>query len=441
MSFDSLSQRMTMALKNIAGKGKLSEKNMDKMLKEVRSALLEADVNYEVTKDFVDSIAKESLGVQVSQGLDPAQEVVKIVHAKLVEVLGTQQATIIYALNGLTVIMMIGLQGTGKTTSAAKIAKLIKEKQNRKPLLVAADIKRPAAIEQLEALGKSVGVEVFTLGPETDVITTVKKSLIYAKDKGYDTVIIDTAGRLAIDEELMKELSLIKKEVKPQEVLLTVDALAGQSIVENASRFDKQIGISGLMVTKFDSDARGGGVFSVRAITNVPVKYVGTGEKMDDIDAFYPERMADRILGMGDVMTLIEQAQNKMDMKASEASAKRIMNGEYTLDDMLVQFRQVKKMGSISGILKMVPGMSQLAGQVNDEEADKKMKSQIAIILSMTPSERQDPSGLRGTHKNRIAKGSGTSVNEVNQLINNFERTKKQMSSMKSMMKNNPFAN
>lgn len=441
MSFDSLSQRMTMALKNIAGKGKLSEKNMDKMLKEVRSALLEADVNYEVTKDFVDSIAKESLGVQVSQGLDPAQEVVKIVHAKLVEVLGTQQATINYALNGLTVIMMIGLQGTGKTTSAAKIAKLIKEKQNRKPLLVAADIKRPAAIEQLEALGKSVGVEVFTLGPETDVITTVKRSLIYAKDKGYDTVIIDTAGRLAIDEELMKELSLIKKEVKPQEVLLTVDALAGQSIVENASRFDKQIGISGLMVTKFDSDARGGGVFSVRAITNVPVKYVGTGEKMDDIDAFYPERMADRILGMGDVMTLIEQAQNKMDMKASEASAKRIMNGEYTLDDMLVQFRQVKKMGSISGILKMVPGMSQLAGQVNDEEADKKMKSQIAIILSMTPSERQDPSGLRGTHKNRIAKGSGTSVNEVNQLINNFERTKKQMSSMKSMMKNNPFAN
>ena len=441
MSFDSLSQRMTMALKNIAGKGKLSEKNMDKMLKEVRSALLEADVNYEVTKDFVDSIAKESLGVQVSQGLDPAQEVVKIVHAKLVEVLGTQQATINYALNGLTVIMMIGLQGTGKTTSAAKIAKLIKEKQNRKPLLVAADIKRPAAIEQLEALGKSVGVEVFTLGPETDVITTVKRSLIYAKDKGYDTVIIDTAGRLAIDEELMKELSLIKTEVKPQEVLLTVDALAGQSIVENASRFDKQIGISGLMVTKFDSDARGGGVFSVRAITNVPVKYVGTGEKMDDIDAFYPERMADRILGMGDVMTLIEQAQNKMDMKASEASAKRIMNGEYTLDDMLVQFRQVKKMGSISGILKMVPGMSQLAGQVNDEEADKKMKSQIAIILSMTPSERQDPSGLRGTHKNRIAKGSGTSVNEVNQLINNFERTKKQMSSMKSMMKNNPFAN
>lgn len=441
MSFDSLSQRMTMALKNIAGKGKLSEKNMDKMLKEVRSALLEADVNYEVTKDFVDSIAKESLGLQVSQGLDPAQEVVKIVHAKLVEVLGSQQATLNYALNGISVIMMIGLQGTGKTTSAAKIAKLIKEKQNRKPLLVAADIKRPAAIEQLEALGKSVGVEVFTLGSETDVITTVKKSLIYAKDKGYDTVIIDTAGRLAIDEELMKELSLIKKEVKPQEVLLTVDALAGQSIVENASRFDKQIGISGLVVTKFDSDARGGGVFSVRAITNVPVKYVGTGEKMDDIDAFYPERMADRILGMGDVMTLIEQAQNKMDMKASEASAKRIMNGEYTLDDMLVQFRQVKKMGSISGILKMVPGMSQLAGQVNDEEADKKMKSQIAIILSMTPSERQDPSGLRGTHKNRIAKGSGTSVNEVNQLINNFERTKKQMSSMKSMMKNNPYSN
>ncbi len=441
MSFDSLSQRMTMALKNIAGKGKLSEKNMDKMLKEVRSALLEADVNYEVTKNFVDSIAKESLGLQVSPGLDPAQEVVKIVHAKLVEVLGTQQATLNYALNGITVIMMIGLQGTGKTTSAAKIAKLIKEKQNRKPLLVAADIKRPAAIEQLEALGKSVGVEVFTLGSETDVITTVKKSLVYAKDKGYDTVIIDTAGRLAIDEELMKELSLIKKEVKPQEVLLTVDALAGQSIVENASRFDKQIGITGLMVTKFDSDARGGGVFSVRAVTDVPVKFVGTGEKMEDIDIFYPERMADRILGMGDVMTLIEQAQDKMDMKASEASAKRIMNGEYTMDDMLVQFRQVKKMGSISGILKMVPGMSQLAGQVNDEEADKKMKAQIAIILSMTPSERKDPSGLRGTHKNRIAKGSGTSVNEVNQTINNFERTKKQMSSMKSLMRNNSSSN
>ncbi|MDD6467978.1 MAG: signal recognition particle protein [Erysipelotrichaceae bacterium] len=435
MAFDSLSNRLSLAFKNIAGNGKLTEKNMDRMLKEVRTALLEADVNYQVVKKFIETIREESMGEKVLSALDPSQMVVKIVHDEIVSLLGEETAEIQYSSNGMTTIMMVGLQGTGKTTSIAKLANLMQKKQNRRPLLIAADVVRPAAIEQLQTLGASIGVEVFTLGNQVSSVETVKQGLEYARLHQYDTVLIDTAGRLHIDEELMQELHVMKDLARPQEILLTVDAMTGQDIVTVAKSFHEQLDVTGLVVTKFDGDSRGGGVLSVRAITQVPVKFVCVGEKMEDIDIFYPERMADRILGMGDIMTLIEQAQEKMDLEASEASAKRMLNGEFTLDDMLVQFKQMKKMGSMSGVLKMIPGMGQLASQVNDEEANERIKAQEAIIYSMTPEERKNPRALRSTHKNRIAKGSGTSVQEVNRLINQFEKTKTQMKAMGSIMR------
>ncbi len=439
MAFDSLSDRLTLAMRNIAGNGKLTDKNMDRMLKEVRSALLDADVNYLVVKDFVARIRKEYEDMEVRPGLDPAEQVVTIVRDAIEEILGKEPSPLEYATSGVTVIMMVGLQGTGKTTSSVKLAKFIRDRQSRKPLLVAADVKRPAAIEQLQTFAASVDVEVFTLGHEVSALETSRKAVEYAKEKGYNTVIIDTAGRLAIDEALMKELTEIRDEIDPEEILLTVDAMTGQSIVHTAETFQEKIGCTGLVVTKFDSDARGGGVFSVRAVTSVPVKFVGSGEKVDDIDIFYPDRVASRILGMGDIMTLVEQAQEKIDLKESEESAKRMLEGQFTLDDMMVQYKQMRKLGPLSGLLKMVPGMSQYANQIDDDDTDKKMKVQMAIINSMTPEERRDPTKLRGTHKSRIAKGSGTTVNDVNQLINAYTRAKKQMSMLGSFMKGKMF--
>jgi len=435
MAFDSLSNKLSLAFRSIAGKGKLTEKNMDRMLKEVRLALLEADVNYQIVKEFVETIKVEAAGEEVMKSLDPSQMVVKIVRDKIIKILGEEESEIEYNTDGITSIMMVGLQGTGKTTSIAKVAKLIKNKHQKRPLLIAADVVRPAAIEQLQVLGNSIDVEVFTLGNTVSAVETVKKGMEHAKLHQYDTVLIDTAGRLHIDEELMNELSVIKDFVKPKEILLTVDAMTGQDIVNVARSFHEQLGVSGLVVTKFDGDSRGGGVFSVKALTNVPVKFVCQGEKVDDIDIFYPERMADRILGMGDVLTLIEQAQERMDLEESEASAQRMMEGQFTLDDMLVQFKQVRKMGSMSKIMNMLPGMGQFASQVNDDEAEMQMKKQEAIIKSMTPSERIDPRAMRSTHKNRVANGSGTSVSDVNKLINQFEKTKTQMKAMGSMLK------
>ena len=439
MGFDSLSDRLTIAMRNIAGNGKLTDKNMDRMLKEVRSALLDADVNYLVVKDFVARIRKEYEDMEVTPGLDPAEQVVTIVRDAIEEILGKEPAPLEYSSGGITVIMMVGLQGTGKTTSAVKLAKFIRDRQSRKPLLVAADVKRPAAIEQLQTLASTVDVEVFSLGPNVSALETSVKAVDYAKEKGYNTVIIDTAGRLAIDEALMKELTEIRDAVDPEEILLTVDAMTGQSIVHTAETFHEKIGCTGLIVTKFDSDARGGGVFSVRAVTSVPVKFVGSGEKVDDIDIFYPDRVASRILGMGDILTLVEQAQEKIDLKESEASAERMMKGQFTLDDMMVQYKQMRKLGPLSGIMKMIPGLNQFASQIDDDDTDKKMKVQMAIINSMTPEERKDPTKLRGTHKTRIAKGSGTTVNDVNQLINAYVRAKKQMSMLGSMFRGKMF--
>ncbi len=430
MAFESLSNRLTASFKHIVGKDKLTDKNMEQMLKEIRLALLEADVNYSVVKKFITDVREKMLGVKVSQALDPSQMVYKIVHDEIVQLLGEGTTGLNYKNSGLTIVMVVGLQGTGKTTNSAKIAKLIKEKQNRNPLLVAADVIRPAAIEQLQTLGKQIGIEVFTLGPNEKAVKTVNEAVKYANKNNYDTLIIDTAGRLHIDNELMNELSVLKKKFKPDEILLTVDALTGQDIVNVAKAFDDLLDITGLIVTKFDGDARGGGVLSVRAVTDVPVKFVGVGEKVTDIDIFYPDRMAQRILGMGDLQTLVEKAEAEFDQELANRSMQNLMNGTYSLEDMLVQMRQMKKLGPLSGIMKMLPGMNQYAGALEGMDTDAMMKKQEAIIQSMTPYERKHPEELRNSHKNRIAKGSGTSVSDVNKLINSFERTKKMMASM-----------
>ncbi len=441
MAFESLSERLGKAFKNITGKGKLSEKNMNDMLREVRMSLLEADVNYGVVKDFIARVKEQALGTEVMNSLNPGQMVVKIVHDEIVALLGSEDAPVNYKSNGITTVMMVGLQGTGKTTASAKIANVMKKKQNRKPLLVACDVIRPAAIEQLKTLGESIGVEVFSLGVETKALETAKQAMEYAKENGYDTVLFDTAGRLHIDEELMQELSDIKAYVHPDDILLTVDAMTGQDIVNVASSFHEQLDVTGLVLTKLDGDSRGGGILSVRSITQVPVKFVGLGEKIDDLDVFHPDRMADRILGMGDIMSLVEQAQEKMDIEASTKSANRMMSGQFTLTDMLVQFQQLEKMGSLGGMMKLIPGMNQLAGQIDESKAGNKMKKSTAIIQSMTMEERENPNILRASRKNRIAKGSGTTVADVNRLLNEYEKMKQVMKQMGSMTKSGKMPN
>ena len=435
MAFDSLSERLNGALRNISGKGKLTDKNMEDMLKEIRLALLEADVNYKVVKDFLVRVKEKSLGEEVIKSVDPGQMVVKIVHDEIVELLGSNEAKLNFKDSGISVIMLVGLQGTGKTTSIAKIANIAKNKLNRNAMLIAADVIRPAAIEQLQTLGKAFNVDVFSQGVETSALDTVKNGLAYAKQKGYDTVFIDTAGRLHIDEALMQELKDIEAYAMPDEILLTVDAMTGQDIVTVAKSFNESLNITGLVVTKFDGDSRGGGVLSVKAITNVPIKFVGQGEKIEDMDIFYPDRMADRILGMGDIVSLVEKAQEKMDLEASEKAAKRMMEGQFTLEDMLVQFEQIQKMGPLSGIMKMIPGINQYANMISDEDSEKQMKRTKAIIQSMTPYERSHPETLRSSMKRRIANGSGTTVNDVNKLLNQFDKMKTMMNAMASLNK------
>ena len=436
MAFDSLSERLNKTMRNIAGKGKLTDKNMEDMLKDVRLALLEADVNYRVVKDFLNSVREKARGQDVLNSVEPGEMLVKIVHDEIIALLGEDKADLQFADQGITAIMMVGLQGTGKTTSVAKIAKIVKEKMNRKPIMIAADVIRPAAIDQLKTLGREIDVEVFSLGPETSALVTVREGMEYAKEHGYDTVFIDTAGRLHIDEELMQELKDINDYVAPQEILLTVDAMTGQDIVNVAKSFSEQLPLTGLVVTKFDGDSRGGGVLSVKAITGLPVKFVGEGEKIDDMDIFYPDRMADRILGMGDVVSLVEKAQEKLDMEEAERSAQRLLDGVFTMDDMLSQLEQFQKLGPLSGILKMLPGYSQFAPMIDESKANDSMKKAKAIIQSMTKAERMDPSRMRGSMKRRVAKGSGTTLTEVNRLINQFEKMKKMMGTIGAMQKN-----
>ena len=441
MAFESLTERLSKTFRNITGKGKLTEKNMEDMLKEVRLALLEADVNYKIVKNFLEQVREKALGQEVYSALNPGQMVVKIVRDELVALLGEKEVKIPYKESGITTVMMVGLQGTGKTTSCGKIARLAKNREKRKPLMIAADVIRPAAVEQLKVLGRTIGVEVFDMGVDYPALTVVKEGMKYARANGYDTVFIDTAGRLHIDEALMDELRDIKVEVKPDEILLTVDAMTGQDIVQVARSFHETLQVSGLVVTKMDGDARGGGVLSVRALTQVPVKFVGQGEKVDEMDYFYPERMAERILGMGDILTFVEQAQEKMDMESTQKTAERMMAGTFTLEDMLVQYEQMSKMGPLGNMMKMIPGLNQLAGQLDDEKASEEMKRQKAIIQSMTKEERQDPSILRASRKNRIAKGSGTTVQEVNKVVNMYEKMKTMFKQMASMQKSGRMPN
>ena len=441
MAFESLTERLSKTFRNITGKGKLTEKNMEDMLKEVRLALLEADVNYKIVKNFLEQVREKALGQEVYSALNPGQMVVKIVRDELVALLGEKEVKIPYKESGITTVMMVGLQGTGKTTSCGKIARLAKNREKRKPLMIAADVIRPAAVEQLKVLGRTIGVEVFDMGVDYPALTVVKEGMKYARANGYDTVFIDTAGRLHIDEALMDELRDIKAEVKPDEILLTVDAMTGQDIVQVARSFHETLQVSGLVVTKMDGDARGGGVLSVRALTQVPVKFVGQGEKVDEMDYFYPERMAERILGMGDILTFVEQAQEKMDMESTQKTAERMMAGTFTLEDMLVQYEQMSKMGPLGNMMKMIPGLNQLAGQLDDEKASEEMKRQKAIIQSMTKEERQDPSILRASRKNRIAKGSGTTVQEVNKVVNMYEKMKTMFKQMASMQKSGRMPN
>lgn len=434
MAFENLTQRLSKAFKTISGKGKLTEANMNEMLKEVRMSLLEADVNFKVAKKFIEDIKEKAMGSEVLESLNPSQMVVKIVHEEIVKLLGEKEVGLNYKSRGKTMVMVVGLQGSGKTTTIAKIANLIKKKQSRKPLLVACDLVRAAAVDQLVTLGNQIGVEVFTQDT-TSAVEVAKSALAYANDKDFDTIIFDTAGRLEIDELLMNELVELKTLIHPDDILLAVDAMSGQNIVNVASEFNARLAITGLIVTKLDGDARGGGVLSVVSVTNVPVKFAGQGEKIADLDVFYPERMANRILDMGDILTLIEQAQDKLDMKASEKGARRLMSGEFNLEDMLEQMKQMKKLGSMGSLLKMIPGMGALAGQINTDDAEKKMRKNEAIILSMTLEERRNPKVLKGGRKIRIAKGSGTQVSDVNRLLTQFEQTKTMMRQMTNMQK------
>ncbi len=432
MAFDSLSERLNHAMRNVAGKGKLTDKNMEDMLKEVRLALLEADVNYRIVKDFLEEVRNKARGEDVINSVEPGEMLVKIVHDQLIDLLGNEEAEIHFKETGITTIMMAGLQGTGKTTSAAKIANLLKKK-DRKILMIAADVIRPAAIEQLQTLGKEIDTEVFTKGVSVSAVDTVKEGMRYAETNGFDTVIIDTAGRLHIDEALMNELREINSLVHPDEILLTVDAMTGQDIVNVAKAFAEALPLTGLVVTKFDGDSRGGGVLSVKKITGVPVKFVGEGEKIEDMDVFHPDRMADRILGMGDIVSLVEKAQEKMDMEAAQKSAEKMLSGKFDLNDMLAQFEQIERMGPLSGIMKMLPGMNQYAGMMDENATQGAMKHSKAIIQSMTKWERENPEKIRSTMKKRIARGSGTSVNEVNKLLNQHSKMKKMMGTLGGM--------
>lgn len=428
MAFESLSERLQESLKKIRGQATLTEENMDEMLREIRLALLEADVNFQVVKEFIANTKEKALGQDVLGSLKPGQVVVKIVHDELVELLGTTVSELDLSKKP-TVIMMVGLQGSGKTTTSGKIAKLLAQKYSRNPLLVAADIYRPAAVDQLKTLGEQLDIPVFEKGTDVKVEQIVSEAMNYAYANHHDVVLIDTAGRLHIDEPLMHELQNIKDIVHPSEILLVVDALTGQDIVNVAQSFHEHLQITGAVLTKLDGDSRGGGALSIRHITHVPIKFIGTGEKLDAIDLFYPDRMADRILGMGDVVSLVEKVQDVYDEKETMKTFERMKRGTFGLDDMLEQMHQVRKLGPLSGILKMIPGMPSLP-QINDEDTDQKLKLTESIIYSMTKEERRDPSILNARRKERIAKGCGRSVADVNRLLKQFEASKQMMKQM-----------
>ena len=422
MAFEGLSDKLSRAFKRLKNKGKLSEADVKEAMREVRLALLEADVNYKVAKDFTNKVTERAVGQDVMESLTPAQMVTKIVDEELTALMGGENERLEFASKPPTVIMMCGLQGSGKTTHSAKLAKMLKEQQNRRPMLVACDIYRPAAIDQLKVVGEKAGVPVFEMGTENPV-KIAKQAVKHAKDYGNDVVILDTAGRLHIDEKLMKELQNIKAEVKPDEILLVIDSMTGQDAVNVAKTFNELLEVTGVILTKLDGDTRGGAALSVKAVTGKPIKFAGTGEKLEDLETFHPDRMASRILGMGDVLTLIEDAQNKLDQKEAEKMAEKIMANRFDFNDLMGQFEQIKKMGPLKGILSKLPGVGK---QLDDVDInDRQIDWLQAIILSMTPAERENPSLLNPSRKRRIAAGSGRTVEEVNRLIKQLEQMQK----------------
>ena len=431
MAFEGLSDKLSAAFKRLRNKGKLTEKDVRDAMREVRLALLEADVNYKVAKDFTAAVTERAVGSQVMESLTPAQMVVKIVNEELTALMGGQAARLASANRPPCAVMMCGLQGSGKTTHSAKLAKMLKS-QGHRPLLVACDVYRPAAIAQLQVVGEKAGVPVFEMG-QGNPVEIARRALSHAKDHGNDYVILDTAGRLHIDETLMKELQEIKAAVSPGEILLVVDAMTGQDAVNVASSFNEALGIDGVVLTKLDGDTRGGAALSVRAVTGKPIKFAGIGEKLDDLEVFHPERMASRILGMGDVMSLIEKAQQQIDEKEAEALARKMQQDKFDFNDQLDQFRQIQKMGDIKGMLGMIPGVGK---QLRDVDIDEKQFSRTeAIILSMTGAERAKPDLINPSRKRRIAAGCGMKVEDVNRLIKQYESMRQMMKQMKSLGK------
>lgn len=431
MAFESLSDKLAIAFKRLKSKGKLNEHDIKEAMREVKMALLEADVNFKVVKDFVKSISEKAIGVEVFESLTPAQQVIKIVNDELCLLMGDTNQRINFPSKLPCVVMMCGLQGAGKTTQAAKLAKFF-VKQSRRPLLVACDIYRPAAIEQLKIVGENAGVPVFEQG-QIPPIEIARNAIRHAKDYGNDIVILDTAGRLHIDDELMGELSQIKLEIKPHEIILVVDSMTGQDAVNVAKTFNEQLDIDSVILTKLDGDTRGGAALSVLAVTGCPIKFCGIGEKLDDFEAFHPERMASRILGMGDVLTLIEKAQDGLDEKKSRDMMKKIKDDNFDMNDLLEQMSQIQNMGSMSQILSMIPG---LGNKIKDADIDESQFIKIkAMITSMTKKEREKPSIINPNRKKRIASGSGTRVEDVNRLLKQFEQMQKMMKQMKGFKK------
>ena len=432
MAFESLSDKLQNVFKNLRGKGRLSEADVKASLKEVKMALLEADVSFKVVKQFIKAVEERAIGADVMNSLTPGQQVIKIVHEELIRLMGSE-TTELRLNSGITVLMMMGLQGAGKTTTAAKLAGKLKAKGKR-PLLVACDVYRPAAIKQLQVNGEKQGVEVFTMGENQKPVNIAKGAYEYARKNGFNVVILDTAGRLHIDEDMMKELQEIRENLQIDQTLLTVDAMTGQDAVNVATAFEEKIGIDGVILTKLDGDTRGCAALSIKAVTGKPILYVGMGEKLSDLEQFYPDRMASRILGMGDVLTLIEKAQETVDEEKAKAMTQKLKKAQFGFDDYLESMNQMKKMGGLSSVLAMMPGLGSQMKGIEDAIDEKKMARTEAIILSMTPKERSNPEILNPSRKHRIARGAGVDIAEVNRLVKQFEQMRKMMKQMPGMM-------
>lgn len=436
MAFEGLSTKLQGIINKIKGKARITEDDVKEITREVKLALLEADVNYKIVKDFTSKISEKALGQDVLKSLTPGQQVVKIVHEELVELLGSKDEYLNISPNPPTVIMLAGLQGSGKTTMAGKLANMLR-KSGKKPIMVACDIYRPAAIDQLEVIGKQLNIPVYSDRENKDVVEIAKAAFKEANSKLYDVIILDTAGRLHIDETLMDELKRLKEFAKPHEVLLVVDAMTGQDAVNVSQSFNEKLGIDGVIITKLDGDTRGGAALSIKAVTGKPILYVGMGEKLSDLEQFYPDRMASRILGMGDVLTLIEKAEAQLDADKAKAMEEKLKKAEFDFNDFLEYMGQIKNMGGISSIMSMMPGLS---GQmknvsIDDDEAEKNMRRTESIIYSMTKAERSNPDILNPSRKNRIARGAGVDIADVNRLVKQFEQMKKMMKQMPGMMK------